>query len=133
MAPASKKALIVDDEAHIRFFLKLMLNEIGIQEIVEATNGKNAVDVYNKEKPDIVLMDVNMPILDGVGALEEIIKQHPDAFVIMLTSVATRESVENCLSKGASNYLRKDLTKEEMIKLLKESLVDFIGGSSQNA
>lgn len=120
-----QKVLVVDDEQHIRFFLTMMLKEIGVATIVEANNGKQAIEVYTKEKPDAVLMDVNMPLLDGIGALKEIMKLNPETMVVMLTSIATRQSVDECLELGACNYIRKDLSKQEMTQTLKETLNQF--------
>tara|TARA_B100001248_G_C27399874_1_gene469254 strand:+ start:34478 stop:34870 length:393 start_codon:yes stop_codon:yes gene_type:complete len=116
-----KKALIVDDEAHIRMFVKMVLKEVGIEEFLEAGSSKEGIEVYKQEKPDVIFMDVNMPGIDGIDALDQLMEHDPDAFVIMLTSVSTRESVEKAILRGASQYIRKDTPKEEMIKILKDT------------
>lgn len=116
-----KKALIVDDEAHIRLFVKMVLKELGVEEFLEAGNSKQGIEVYKKEKPDAIFMDVNMPGVDGIDALEQLMEYDPNAFVVMLTSVSTRESVEKAILHGASQYIRKDTPKEEMLKILKET------------
>lgn len=63
------KVLLVDDEAHVRKFVGLIVRGLGAPTLIEATNGREAVEIYKKEAPDLVLLDVNMPILDGLGTL----------------------------------------------------------------
>ena len=122
-----KTALIVDDETHIRLFIKLVLKEVGFTEFFEAKNGQEGIDRYKEHKPDIVLMDVNMPVKEGLVALKEMIDFDEKAVVIMMTSVASRHAVETSVEIGASHYIRKDTPKEAMVAMLKE-LVDEIWG-----
>jgi len=90
-----------------------------------AKNGKEAVDLFRKENPDLLLMDINMPVLDGIDALKEIVDEFPDAFIIMLTSVSDRDTVEKCIGFGAANYIRKDTDIQEMKKIIKETWNEF--------
>lgn len=120
--PFQGKVLLVDDEPHIRKFLSLILRQLGITNIVEASNGQEAIKMYAEEQPSLVLLDVNMPVLDGIGALREIRQIDPDAVVIMLTSVTGRVIVEQAAEMGASNYIRKDTPKDELLQSLKETL-----------
>ncbi len=114
-------ALIVDDEDHVRLYVKLMLQQLGVDTIYEATNGQQALTAYADHRPDVVLMDVNMPVLDGIEALEHISKMDPEAIVIMLTSLATRETVETSAAKGAVQFIRKDVPRAAMAKVLQET------------
>lgn len=109
------KVLITDDEAHIRKFVGLVLKRLGQPVIFEAANGQIALDLYQREKPDLVLLDVNMPVLDGVETLAKLKQIDPDAVVVMLTSLANRQTVEECARLGALDYIRKDLPRDEMI------------------
>lgn len=109
-------ALIVDDEAHLRSYLKLILKQLGFDRIYEAVNGQEGVDLYKRWKPELVLMDVNMPVKEGLEALQDIIEYDKDAVVIMASSVASRHAVETSLEIGASYYLRKDLKKEDVVE-----------------
>ena len=118
-------ALIVDDEEHLRLYLKLVLKQVGIEKFEEASNGQEAIDLYKKRPADLVLMDVNMPIKEGMEALEEIIDHDSDAVVIMASSVASRKAVEASLEKGASYYIRKDTPKDEIVTILNR-LIDEI-------
>ena len=121
------KVLLTDDEAHIRKFLGLVLKRLGTPIIIEAANGQEAVSLYQQHKPDLVLMDVNMPVMDGVQALTQIKKNDPEALVIMLTSLTNRQTVEQCASLGALDYLRKDLPRDEMIAQLTQIINDCFG------
>jgi len=121
------KVLLTDDEAHIRKFIGLVLKRLGSPVIIEAANGQEAVALYTKHSPDLVLMDVNMPVMDGVQALTQIKKDDPDALVIMLTSLTNRQVVEQCANLGALDYLRKDLPRDEMITQLTQIIDECFG------
>lgn len=107
-------ALIVDDEAHLRVYLKLILKQLGFEEIYEAVNGQEGVDFYKKWNPELVLMDVNMPVKEGLEALKEILEYDEDAIVVVASSVASRQAVEKSIEYGATYYLRKDMKKEDI-------------------
>lgn len=111
-------ALIVDDEAHLRSYLKLILKQLGFERIHEASNGQEGIDQYKKWKPEFVLMDVNMPVKEGLEALKEIVEFDEDAVVVMASSVASRQAVETSVELGASYYLRKDMKKEEVVEAI---------------
>jgi two-component system chemotaxis response regulator CheY len=114
--------LLVDDEAHIRKFVGLILRQLGSARILEAPNGEEAIALYVREKPDLVLLDVNMPIMDGMETLKALKSVNPDCVVIMLTSLTNRQNVEAALNLGASNYIRKDNPKDEIAKALTETI-----------
>jgi two-component system chemotaxis response regulator CheY len=116
--------LVVDDEPHIRKYIGLILRKLGTPTVVEAANGEEAIAAFEQHNPDLVLMDVNMPIMDGLQALERINADHPDALVVMLTSLATRHVVERCLELGAINFVRKDTPKETMAKVIADTIAD---------
>ena len=110
--------MIVDDEAHIRKFVGLILKSIGVANIIEATNGEEAIATYQRVHPDMVLLDVNMPQVDGIETLKRIRELDPEAIVVMLTSLANRHTVEQAADLGAANYIRKDTPKDEISKAL---------------
>lgn len=119
------KVIIADDERHCRVFLSALLQSMRCEVVAEATNGVEACELYGKHRPHLLLLDVNMPVESGEEALKKIMEQHPGAFVIMLTAVADLATVENCLSLGATNFIRKDTPIEEMKSILKESWQQF--------
>lgn len=120
--PFDGKILLADDEAHIRKFMGLVLRQLGSPTIIEAVNGAQAVELYQSERPDLVLLDVNMPEVDGLQALEQIHALDPDCAVIMLTSLTTRNIIERAAELGAVNYIRKDTPKEEILNTLRQIL-----------
>jgi len=118
-------ALIVDDEPHVRMYLKLILKKIGFKTFIEAKNGQEGIDLYKLRQPDFVLLDVNMPVKEGMEALEEIMQFDPTAVVVVTSSVASRQAVEQSVELGASYYIRKDTPKEDIANQL-DTLIDDI-------
>ncbi|MEY2880629.1 MAG: hypothetical protein RLZZ15_3009 [Verrucomicrobiota bacterium] len=114
--------LLTDDEPHIRKFVGLILKQLGDVRVLEASNGQEALEVYKRENPDLVLLDVNMPVMEGLEALRLLKELDPNCVVIMLTSIMTRASIETALELGAANYIRKDTPKEEIAKALTETI-----------
>lgn len=108
-------------------YLKLLLKQIGFTKFFEAANGQEGVDLYKEKKPDLVLMDVNMPVKEGIEALQEIMEFDADAVVVMASSVASRQAVETSVEYGASYYIRKDTPKAEIAELL-NGLIDDVWG-----
>ncbi|MBL9190313.1 MAG: response regulator transcription factor [Opitutaceae bacterium] len=123
--------LVVDDEPHIRKFVTLILKQQGYRSILEAGNGEDALATYEREKPALVLMDVNMPILDGIETLGRLKQLDPEAVVIMLTSLVNRETIERALQLGAVNYIRKDTPKDEIGQALRETIADCFGDQTE--
>jgi DNA-binding NarL/FixJ family response regulator len=121
------KVLIVDDEAHIRKFVSVMINSLGEPVVLQAANGTEALQVYEREKPHLVLLDVNMPRVDGLETLRNLKRIDPQCTVVMLTSLVNRQTVEECLRLGAVGYLRKDNPPDEMTAQLKKIIGDCFG------
>jgi two-component system chemotaxis response regulator CheY len=121
--------LLVDDEAHIRKYVGLILRQLGSPTIIEATNGEEGVAAYLRENPDLVLLDVNMPIMDGIETLRKLKEIDPDCVVVMLTSLANRQTIEQAVELGASNYIRKDTSREEITTALTETIEACFGAS----
>ncbi len=114
--------LLVDDEPHIRKYVGLILRQLGAPTLVEASNGEEGVAAYLRENPDLVLLDVNMPIMDGIETLKKLKEIDPECVVVMLTSLANRQTIEQTIALGAANYIRKDTSKEEISKSLAETI-----------
>jgi two-component system chemotaxis response regulator CheY len=114
--------MLVDDEAHIRKFISLLLRHLGVERIYEAPNGIEAVEIYKRESPDLVMLDVNMPVMDGIETLRALKAINPDCVVVMLTSLANRQTIDAAASLGAANYIRKDAPAEEIGRALSETI-----------
>lgn len=124
------KVLVADDEPHLRKFVAKLMGQLGSPTVLEAANGEEAVAIFKRERPRLVLLDVNMPVLDGLEALKAMIEADPDALVVMLTSLANRQTVEDTVRLGAAGYIRKDMPREQIIEQLKEILTDEFGDSA---
>jgi CheY-like chemotaxis protein len=118
----SGSILLVDDEAHIRKFISLLLRHLGVERIFEAANGSIALEVYKKENPDLVMLDVNMPVMDGIETLRALKVINPDCVVVMLTSLANRQTIDDAVALGAANYIRKDAPTEEIGRALADTI-----------
>ena len=121
------KILVVDDEAHIRKFVTLFIQSLGDLTVLQAANGSEAQQIYERERPKLVLLDVNMPRIDGLQTLRNLKQFDPGATVLMLTSLVNRQTVEECLRLGALGYLRKDNPPDEMIAQLRKILTAALG------
>ena len=120
--PYNITALIVDDDDHVRGFLVVLIRRLLEGAVLEARNGKEAVEIYQRERPDLVLLDVNMPHLNGMDALAQIKEINPEAIVIMITSLATRRIVEDAANRGATNFIRKDTSKSQILDAITETI-----------
>lgn len=121
------KVLLVDDEPHIRKYIGQILKTLGTPTITEASDGDEAIAAYQKDRPDLVLLDVNMPYKNGIETLKEIKAIDPEPVVVMLTSLSNRQTIEQAHELGAENYIRKDTPREEITKALQEVIADFFG------
>ena len=119
------RAIIADDDASIRTLHKMILKSFGCDVIGEAVNGKEAVNLVLKERPDLLIMDIVMPQKSGIEALEEITRQFPNVKVIMSSSLADEELADKCFDLGASAYIVKNTSNEEKKGIIK-SVIDEI-------
>jgi two-component system, chemotaxis family, chemotaxis protein CheY len=100
----------------------MILKQLGITAILEAGNGEEAIAIFQAEKPRVVLLDVNMPFVNGLEALKKIKEIDPSCVAIMLTSLTTSETVEEALALGAAGYILKDAQPEEIASDLAETI-----------
>jgi CheY-like chemotaxis protein len=110
--------LIVDDEIHIRRFLGLLIRQLGATRLMEAPNGEAALAVMAAERPGLVLLDINMPGMSGTETLREIRTRDQEVPVVMLTSLTSRQIIEETLALGADSFIRKDTPPREISRIL---------------
>ncbi len=122
MKPKKKmQVMVVDDEDHVRKLITTVIKSMNCDIVAEAGNGKDAVSLFCDLKPNMLLLDINMPLKSGKEALADIKKRFPNAFIIMLTSLTDKETVEDCIRLGASGFIRKDLPLDEMRDVIKKT------------
>jgi len=111
--------LIVEDHHLVSYGLRLSLKEKGYTQVFEAGNGQEALDVAARETVDIVLMDINMPVMDGITATRHLKEKYPDVRVLMLTSHRDEDEVCASLASGADAYCMKDIQIDLLIDVMK--------------
>lgn len=112
------KILIVDDSRTSRKILKGILEGAGYEIIGEATNGQEGYDSYVELKPDIVTMDITMPVLDGIEALKKIKGEFPDAKVVMVTAAGQKTKMVEAVQNGANEFVSKPFDPEQLKKIM---------------
>src|SRR3954463_14732335 len=118
--------LVVDDSVFARKNLVRILETFGGQVAGEAGDGCTAITEYDRTTPDIVLMDITMPQMEGIEAAERIVRQHPEARVIMVSSVGYQENIVPALKKGAPHFVQKPVKAEVLYEVIKYVLGDEV-------
>ena len=114
------KILIVDDEQLLRLGFRMVLEaEPDLEVAGEAGDGMTAITEYERLKPDIVLMDITMPQMEGIEAAEKIVQQHPDARIVMVSSVGYQENIVAALQRGARHFVQKPVKPEVLYEVIK--------------
>ena len=116
--------LVVDDSVFARKNLTKMIDVFGGQLAGEAGDGCTAISEYDRTRPDIVLMDITMPQMEGIEAAERIVQQHPDARIVMVSSVGYQENIVAALQKGARHFVQKPVKPEVLYEVIKYVLGD---------
>lgn len=116
------KILLADDSAFMRKILTNILAKAGYTTIVEAGDGDEAVEVYNREKPDLVLLDIVMKKKYGTESLKDILKINPAAKVLMVSAVGQEKVIEESTSIGAKGFVVKPFKEEEVLAKVKQIL-----------
>jgi two-component system response regulator EvgA len=129
--PKPTSALIVDDEAHARTFFRVLLKQSGIDTVWEATNGAAALEMVRAHRPELVLLDINMPIMGGLTTLSQIKEFDPDLPVIIISSESAMPTVREAARRGAVGYLLKQSTSEQAIEALREAF-EAIDGAAED-
>ena len=116
--------LIVDDSVFARKNLGRIVESFGGQVAGEAGDGLTAISEYDRLKPDIVLMDITMPQMEGIEAAEKIVQKHPEARVVMVSSVGYQENIVAALQRGARHFVQKPVKPEVLYEVIKYVLGD---------
>lgn len=122
---SSFRFLVVDDSEFARRNMTKLLAAAGGESAGFAVNGKDAIEQYLKLKPDLVFMDITMPEMEGVEAVQKIIGYDAAAKIVMVSSNGYQEMIKNALESGAKHFLTKPIRPEQV-----ESVVDFVLGDN---
>ncbi len=114
----AKKILVVDDSRIIRRVLTGTLQEAGYEIAGEAANGEEALEQLKQSVPDMVTLDITMPIMDGLETLTHIREEYPDLKVIMISAAGQKNKVIQALKDGALDFIRKPFEKDEMLEVI---------------
>lgn len=116
----AKNILVVDDAAFMRMMIKDILTKNGYNVVGEAENGAKAFEKYNELKPDLVLMDITMPEVDGIAALKKIKGADPNAMVIMCSAMGQQAMVIEAIQGGAKDFIVKPFQPERVLEAVKK-------------
>ncbi len=120
MSKDTIRILIADDHYVVRMGLTALVEtEPDLQVVGEAADGRQAIELFKRLEPDLVLMDLRRPVTDGITATQRIREQYPNARILMLTTYDGDEDIHKALSAGASGYLLKNSTRESLIPALR--------------
>ena len=119
---SAKRVLIVDDALIIRERIKEIALQAGWQIAGEAKDGAEAVEMYRREKPNLVTLDIVMPKMDGVEALSQMIQFDAQAHIVMISAVNQKEKLAECLHGGAADFIVKPFSKADLLSFFKKQL-----------
>ena len=115
-----KTVLVVDDAVVMRMMIKGILAKNGFEVVGEAQNGIEAVDKYKALQPDLVTMDLVMPDMDGISAVREIVAFHPEAKIVMCTSMGQQSLVDEAMEAGAVSFITKPFQPPKILETIQK-------------
>ncbi len=118
-------ALIVDDEAHVRVYVRLLLKKLGIETVWEAADGAQALAKIAEHRPELVMLDINLPQMSGMDVLARLQVERFRPPVIMMSSLSSMKIVTECVKLGATAYILKHSPQAQAVKALSEALAQL--------
>lgn len=118
----AKGILIVDDAAFMRMMIKDVLTKNGFEVVGEAENGAKAVDTYKELDPELVIMDITMPEMDGIQAVKEVKKLNPEAKIIMCSAMGQQAMVIEAIQAGAKDFIVKPFQADRVVEAVSKVL-----------
>jgi two-component system, chemotaxis family, chemotaxis protein CheY len=112
--------LVVDDSVVMRKNIRNILEKAGHEVVAEAADGRDVLPAYVNNKPDLVTMDISMPITDGIDALKSLMKNFPDAKVVMVSALGQKAQVLEAIKLGAKSYIVKPIETDKFIEIIRK-------------
>ncbi len=122
MSSEHTSVLICDDSLLMRKKLKDLLIGVGCSEVLEASNGQEAIDLYRIYHPHVVFMDIIMPVKTGIEATKEIKRLDEKANIIIVSSIGTKNKLKEAIEVGATDFLQKPIQKENVVSVFKHAV-----------
>ncbi|QMV43114.1 response regulator [Cohnella cholangitidis] len=116
------KIMVVDDAAFLRAMLKDILVKAGHEVVFEASNGQEAVEKYKSVRPDLVTMDITMPVMEGVEAVKEIRKMDPSARIVMCSAMGQRNLIIDAIKSGAKDFIVKPFQANRVVEAVENAI-----------
>ncbi|MDR1626291.1 MAG: response regulator [Spirochaetia bacterium] len=116
------RVLIVDDLPFMRAAIRAVLEEAGMEVAAEAENGRDGVFLYMQTRPDIVLLDIVMPVMDGLTALQRLVRQDPLACVIMCSALGEQELIVRAIQLGARDFIVKPFQPQRIVGAIRKAV-----------
>jgi DNA-binding NarL/FixJ family response regulator len=129
--PRPTNALIVDDEAHVRVLIRVLLKQLGIETVWEAADGSAALEQAAAHSPHVVLLDINLPQVGGLEVLAKLKAAHPKMPVVIVSSQSTMKTVIQTRELGAEAYVLKHAPKSEVLQMLSEAFDNIAAASGE--
>ena len=119
-----KKVMVVDDSRVLFIQMEKLLEDTGFEVAAYCKNGEEAIALYDSVQPDVVTMDIIMPGLDGLETARAIIEEHPDARIIMVSSLAYHDTIDEANALGAKAFVYKPFEKDALLEALHKAVAD---------
>lgn len=123
------RVVLADDEEFVRYFLRTVMKSLSFDVVAEVEKGDELFSVVKNTRPDILLLDVNMPNLTGLEFLKKYSQEFPKTCIIILTSASTFQVAEEASTEGASGFIRKDTPIEQMVLAIEKTWTEFKGAN----
>lgn len=120
----SKRVLIVDDALFMRSMLRDIFELAGWQVVAEAENGEQAIAEYKIHQPDLVTMDIVMPEMGGITALEKILSDHPDARIVVCSALGQKELILDAINAGAKDFIVKPFKSAQVLEVVERTVAE---------
>jgi len=112
------RIVIVDDALFMRVHLKHMLEDLGCDIVGEGCNGEEAIDLVKQRQPDMITLDITMPVMNGIDALRQIKQQHPHVSVLIVSAMGQESMIRDAIQLGATDFLIKPFKKVQVANLV---------------